>query len=62
MALTVEDVLSRRTRALVLDAAAAIEAAPAIASLLATELGKDSAWASSQVKEFEALAASYLAP
>ena len=60
MALTVEDVLSRRTRALVLDAEAAIEAAPATASLLASELGKDVAWASSQVKEFEALAAGYL--
>jgi glycerol-3-phosphate dehydrogenase len=61
MALTVEDVLSRRTRALILDARAAVEAAPATASLLATELGKDAAWASSQTKEFEALAASYLA-
>jgi glycerol-3-phosphate dehydrogenase len=61
MALTVEDVLSRRTRALLLDSRAAIEAAPVTASLLAAELGKDSAWEKSQVKEFEALAANYLA-
>ena len=60
LALTVEDVLSRRTRALLLDAQAAIEAAPAAAALLAKELGKDSAWASDQVKEFEALAAGYV--
>jgi glycerol-3-phosphate dehydrogenase len=60
MALTVEDVLSRRTRALILDARAAIEAAPVTASLLATELGKDSTWEARQVKEFEALATNYL--
>jgi glycerol-3-phosphate dehydrogenase len=61
MALTVEDVLSRRTRALLLDAKAAIEAAPATSALLARELGKDSAWESNQVKEFETLAANYVA-
>jgi glycerol-3-phosphate dehydrogenase len=61
LALTVEDVLSRRTRALLLDARAAIEAAPATAELLAKERGKDSAWASNQVKEFETLAANYVA-
>jgi glycerol-3-phosphate dehydrogenase len=54
-------VLSRRTRALLLDAQAAIEAAPTAASLLAKELGKDSAWEASQVKEFQALAAGYVA-
>lgn len=61
MALTVEDVLSRRTRALLLDARAALEAAPVTASLLAKELGKDSAWEAQQVKEFQALAANYVA-
>jgi glycerol-3-phosphate dehydrogenase len=60
MALTVEDVLSRRTRALLLDAKAAIEAAPVTARLLAKERGKDSAWAASQVEQFESLAANYL--
>ena len=38
MARTVEDVLARRTRALFLDARAAIEAAPTVADLLAREL------------------------
>ena len=38
MARTVEDVLARRTRALFLDARAAMEAAPAVARLLAKEL------------------------
>lgn len=38
MALTVTDVLSRRTRALILDRAAAVEAAPRVAALLAAEI------------------------
>ncbi|MEI6070173.1 MAG: glycerol-3-phosphate dehydrogenase/oxidase [Verrucomicrobiae bacterium] len=57
---TLEDVLSRRTRALILDARAAIEAAPAAAKLLARELGRDMAWADSQVEKFLALAKGYL--
>ena len=58
---TLEDVLSRRTRALLLDAQAAIESAPGVAALLAKELGHDDAWAKSQVEEFTALAKGYLA-
>jgi len=60
MARTVEDVLSRRTRSLLLDARAAIEAAPRVAKLLAAELGRDDAWASAQAAEFETLARGYL--
>jgi glycerol-3-phosphate dehydrogenase len=52
MARTVEDVLSRRTRALLLDARAAAEAAPEVASLMARELGRDAAWESAQVAAF----------
>ena len=59
MARTVEDVLARRTRALFLNARAAIQMAPEVASLLAKELGRDDAWASSQISEFQALAAQY---
>lgn len=60
MARTVEDVLSRRTRSLLLDAAASIEAAPAVARLLADELGRDAAWAESQPRAFASLAQGYL--
>ncbi len=60
MARTVEDVLARRTRALFLNARAAIQMAPHVASLLAQELGRDDAWASRQVTAFEALGAQYL--
>lgn len=59
MARTVEDVLSRRTRMLLLDARAAIECAPLTASLLAQELGRDAAWEKAQVAEFTALAQPY---
>jgi glycerol-3-phosphate dehydrogenase len=59
MARTVEDVLARRTRSLLLDAAASVDAAPAAAQLLARELGRDAAWASAQVEAYRALAAGY---
>jgi glycerol-3-phosphate dehydrogenase len=56
MARTVDDVLSRRTRALFLDAEAARESAAAVAALLAEELGRDEAWQTGQVAAFEAIA------
>ncbi len=56
MALTLEDVLSRRTRALLLDAAATVAAAPAVADLLAPELGWSAEETSAQVAAFTALA------
>jgi glycerol-3-phosphate dehydrogenase len=60
MARTVEDVLARRTRALFLNARAAVEMAPRVAELLARELGRDAAWAASQVESFRELVAGYL--
>ena len=56
MARSLEDVLSRRTRALVLDARAAIECAPAVARVVAHELGRDQAWEADQVAAFTRLA------
>ena len=60
MAMTVEDVLARRTRALFLDAKAAMEAAPAVAVIMATIMNKDEAWQQQQVSEFIAIADNYL--
>ena len=60
MARTLEDVLARRTRALFLDARAASEIAPAVASLIAKELGQPSSWETSQVEQFRAIAKNYL--
>ena len=60
MAMTVEDILSRRTRALLLDAKASIEMAPEVARLMAEEMGEDIAWQQNQVAEYEKLAQSYI--
>jgi glycerol-3-phosphate dehydrogenase len=60
MARTVEDVLARRTRALFLNASAAIEAAPRVAHLMAAELGAGNSWISDQVEQFRAVASNYL--
>jgi len=60
MARTVEDVLARRTRNLLLNAVASIEAAPEVARILAEELGRDEAWQKEQVAAYEALAKGYV--
>lgn len=60
MARTVEDVLARRLRILFLDAAASIQMAPKVATILAAELGRDAAWAAQQVEDYTRLAKSYL--
>jgi len=60
MARTVEDVLARRTRALFLNARAAIEMAPRVADLLAAELQRDAAWKKAQVECFNQTAANYI--
>ena len=60
MARTVDDVLSRRTRALLLNAKAAIEAAGVVAGILADELGYDESWQTDQVDSFREIAAMYV--
>ena len=59
MARSVEDVLARRTRALFLDARAAMQMARPVARLMAIELGRDDAWIAAQTQEFCALAKQY---
>jgi len=56
MARGVEDILARRTRALFLNAKAAVRMAPRVAELLARELGYDAAWQTQQVAAFTELA------
>ena len=58
-AMTVEDVLARRSRVLFLDAALAAAAAPAVARVLAHELGWSSAREDAEISAFVALAARY---
>jgi glycerol-3-phosphate dehydrogenase len=62
MARTIEDVLAHRTRALFLNAAAALAMAPAVGRILAKELGRDEAWQQAQAKSFAAVAAAFLPP
>jgi glycerol-3-phosphate dehydrogenase len=60
LARTVEDVLARRTRALFLDARAAMEAAPVVADLLARELNRSEAWKADDLKRFLGTAKGYI--
>ncbi len=60
MARTVEDVLARRTRALILDARASMDIAPEVAAIMAPELSKDKTWENEQVKKYIDLARKYL--
>jgi glycerol-3-phosphate dehydrogenase len=62
MAMTVEDVLARRMRMLFLDAQAAIDTAPAVAAIMAKEMGKDDNWVKEQIEQFSAPAEKYLLP
>ena len=60
MAMTVEDVLARRTRALIIDAKAAMEAAPLVAALMAKEMNRSAEWQIQQEKDFMNIANQYL--
>ena len=60
MARTVEDVLARRTRALFLNAQAALDMAPRVADLLARELHQDEHWRAEQLRRFADTAQNYL--
>lgn len=60
MARTIEDVLARRVRVLFLDAKAAIEIAPLVATILAKELNKDDNWKQFQISNFLEIAKQYV--
>jgi glycerol-3-phosphate dehydrogenase len=62
MARTVEDVLSRRTRCLLLDAQASIDVAPQVAELMAEERDLPTSWVDDQVDAFTEVASKYLMP
>jgi glycerol-3-phosphate dehydrogenase len=60
MCMTIEDFLSRRTRALLLDAKAAIESAPLVAEIMAKEMHKDDNWIKNEINNFNEIANNYL--
>ncbi len=59
MAMTLEDVLARRSRWLLLDAPAARLAAPAVAEIMRIELEQDAAWVERQCQAFGAITNQY---
>lgn len=60
MARTLEDCLARRIRALQLDARESVRIAPAVATIIASELGKDQHWETGQVEAFTELASIHI--
>jgi glycerol-3-phosphate dehydrogenase len=57
---TVEDVLARRTRALFLNARAALEAAPEVSRILAEELNRSNAFREQDLEDFRTVAKGYV--
>ncbi len=62
MARTVDDVFARRTRSLIFNARAAVEAAPKVARLMASELGRSELWEQNEVTAFGNIARPYIPP
>jgi glycerol-3-phosphate dehydrogenase len=60
MSRTVEDVLARRTRSLLLNAEESIGIAPAVARIMAEVLQKDEQWVKQQIDEYTRLAEHYM--
>jgi len=59
MAMTVEDVLARRTRTLFLNAAEAKNLAAQVAQIMAEEMGEDQNWIKNQIENFTTLTHNY---
>jgi glycerol-3-phosphate dehydrogenase len=60
LAVTVEDILARRTRLLFLDARAAMECAPRVANWMAEESGQGEQWQQDQIRNFDLVAKNYI--
>ncbi len=61
MAMTIEDILARRSRLLLLDAQATIDAAPVVAAFMRNLFAEDNQWEEEQLSSFLQLANGYLA-
>ena len=60
MCMTIEDALARRTRALLLDAKAALESAPLVAAIMAGLQSKNESWIKEQILSFKKIAKKYI--
>lgn len=59
MAIKLEDILSRRTRCLLLNAAATLEIAPQVVRIVAELTGRDTNWQAAELADFQELAKTY---
>lgn len=59
MAMTIEDVLARRTRTLFLNAKESLRLAPIVAEIMAKEMKQSKAWIEEQINAFEILTKKY---
>lgn len=60
MAMTLTDLLARRTRSLLLDAKAAVEIAPRVAAILQKRMAQTDAWREEEIERFKTFARPYL--
>ncbi len=60
MALTIEDVLARRSRSLFLNAQESLNLAPIVAKIMAEELNENQDWIDQQIEQFTQLTQNYL--
>jgi glycerol-3-phosphate dehydrogenase len=60
MAVTLEDMLARRTRALFLNAQASLEIASEVAEIMIGEMGLDESWLQANLEEYKKLVVNYL--
>ena len=60
MAVKIEDVLARRTRALFVDAKSALESAPVVAEIMRDVLGQNGEWKEKELADFNKLAQHYI--
>lgn len=60
MPVNIEDILARRTRALLLNARASRDIAPAVAKIMARERGYDEEWQKNQVESYNMLVNNYI--
>lgn len=60
MARTIEDFLARRARCQLLDARESIRMAPAVAEIMAAQLGKDKEWQRLQIENYEKVTSNYI--
>jgi glycerol-3-phosphate dehydrogenase len=60
MPVNVEDILSRRTRALLLNARVSREIAPVVAAIMAEEQGHDENWQTLQLESYNKLVKNYI--